>query len=215
MFSQSTPDISVPISLTVLCKNPFPTSGGERRAAPSPAVISQMSAVWVCSAVAGVCLHCWQEQAGHGIAMSMERPGPRGALYSRHKKQDLWKLLPSHCTSSAKYTVFWHTPHFFPPPQFGILWEADRKKQIHPKGTEQDNCWMVQLEPRTARRCRGKILMSEGHLKTQVCRLQPKSRDAQIGAAYAGIACKSQKRFHLCPRTFLPGAGALHSGACS
>lgn len=41
--------------------------------------------------------------------------------YSLHRKQDLWKLLPSHWTSSAKYTVFWHTPHLLPPPQFGIL----------------------------------------------------------------------------------------------
>lgn len=49
--------------------------------------------------------------------------------YSLHKKQDLWKLLPSHCTSSAKYTAFWQTPHFFPPPQFGILQKKHRQKQ--------------------------------------------------------------------------------------
>lgn len=42
-------------------------------------------------------------------------------LQTMHRKQDLWKLLPSHWTSSAKYTVFWHTPHRLPPPQFGIL----------------------------------------------------------------------------------------------
>lgn len=47
--------------------------------------------------------------------------GGAWGAYSLHRKQDLWKLLPSHWTSSAKYTVFWHTPHFLPPPQFGIL----------------------------------------------------------------------------------------------
>lgn len=55
--------------------------------------------------------------------MGQEGRGP--GWYSLQRKQDLWKLLPSHCTSSAKYTAFWHTPHFFPPPQFGIL----RRKQ--------------------------------------------------------------------------------------
>ncbi len=37
-----------------------------------------------------------------------------------HRKQDLWKLCPSHWTSSAKYTVFLQQPHLFPPPS-GIL----------------------------------------------------------------------------------------------
>ena len=50
--------------------------------------------------------------------------------HSQHRKQDLWKLLPSHWTSSAKYTVFWHTPHFLPPPQFGIL-QVDTEKGMN------------------------------------------------------------------------------------
>ena len=38
--------------------------------------------------------------------------------HSLHRKQDLWKLPPSHWTSSAKYTVFRHTPHVLPPPSW-------------------------------------------------------------------------------------------------
>ena len=49
--------------------------------------------------------------------------------HSLHRKQDLWKLPPSHWTSSAKYTVFRHTPHVLPPPQFGIL-EVDTEKRM-------------------------------------------------------------------------------------
>lgn len=61
-------------------------------------------------------------------------PGTHGAWPdSLHRKQDLWKLLPSHWTSSAKYTVFWHTPHLLPPPQFGIL-KLDTETGIHLRG---------------------------------------------------------------------------------
>ena len=56
--------------------------------------------------------------------------------HSLHRKQDLWKLLPSHWTSSAKYTVFWHTPHFLPPPQFGIL-EVDTEKGMNFPGRQR------------------------------------------------------------------------------
>lgn len=66
-------------------------------------------------------------QTGHKL---LSGSGARGGQYSLHKKQDLWKLLPSHCTSSAKYTAFWHTPHFFPPPQFGILWGEKGQKMF-------------------------------------------------------------------------------------
>lgn len=41
--------------------------------------------------------------------------------YLLHRKQQRWKLLPSHCTSSAWYTVLPQAPHLFPPPQTGIL----------------------------------------------------------------------------------------------
>lgn len=54
--------------------------------------------------------------------------------YSLHRKQDLWKLLPSHCTSSAKYTVFWHTPHLLPPPQLGILEKNTKIRMRHGEG---------------------------------------------------------------------------------
>jgi len=72
-----------------------------------------------------------QDTPGAGPAESQEagRGGRGKGWNSLHKKQDLWKLLPSHCTSSAKYTAFWHTPHFFPPPQFGILQEKHRQKR--------------------------------------------------------------------------------------
>ena len=42
---------------------------------------------------------------------------------SLHRKQQRWKLRPSHCTSSAWYTVLPHAPHLLPPPQTGILQE--------------------------------------------------------------------------------------------
>lgn len=40
-------------------------------------------------------------------------------------KQHLWKLFPSHCTSSAWYTVPLHAVHVLPPPQFGIWKKCD------------------------------------------------------------------------------------------
>ena len=46
---------------------------------------------------------------------------PRGHLL--HRKQQRWKLRPSHCTSSAWYTVLPQAPHLLPPPQTGILKE--------------------------------------------------------------------------------------------
>lgn len=42
---------------------------------------------------------------------------------SLHRKQQRWKLRPSHCTSSAWYTVLPQAPHLLPPPQTGILQE--------------------------------------------------------------------------------------------
>lgn len=82
-------------------------------------------------------------QRGHRQAPRWQGAG-RAGRYSLHKKQDLWKLLPSHCTSSAKYTAFWHTPHFFPPPQFGILWGEKGQKtfaliQMAAEGRKQQN----------------------------------------------------------------------------
>jgi hypothetical protein len=53
--------------------------------------------------------------------------GEKMRLHSLHRKQHLWKLFPSHCTSSAWYTVPWQAPHLLPPPQFGMFVLLERK----------------------------------------------------------------------------------------
>lgn len=87
---------------------------------PSPAALQPNVKLFTSPGTSS--LGCRQAQLAEG-SRPLQVPGgnSRPWWYSLHRKQDLWKLLPSHWTSSAKYTVFWHTPHFLPPPQFGIL----------------------------------------------------------------------------------------------
>lgn len=54
------------------------------------------------------------------VSVVYERTGGPHSVHLLHRKQHLWKNFPSHCTSSAKYTVFRQQPHLFPPPK-GIL----------------------------------------------------------------------------------------------
>ena len=72
----------------------------------------------------------FEEDVFVGMNMPMKWAQTNARFYSLHRKQHLWKLLPSHCTSSAWYTVPWQAPHLFPPPQLGIVVVVLQKKHI-------------------------------------------------------------------------------------